>query len=157
MKSIFSIEKFVKIFNNKKYRKKLDKIILNFFGLENNMKMECNQNNDEYVNLEITLFLDRLYLLKIIVKDTKSLFKTSKKFYINLSYKKAQKNHKLIYPCYWEFYYNVCSKSNIRKRRIETLAALFGAVNKKEVKMLLNELKIFNKNEINDIMNIVEE
>jgi len=157
MKSIFGINAFVKIFSNEKYREKLDNIILSFFGLESNIKIKKSKNNYEESNLEFIVFLNKIFLLKIVVKDTQKLFKFSKKFYINFSYKKCKKNYVLLYPCYWEIYYNTCLKNNDRKKELETFAALFGTNTKKEVKMLLKELKIFNNDEINDIMNMIEE
>lgn len=157
MNSLFNIDKFIKVFSKQEYRKKLDKIILNFFGLENKTIVNNCEIKENDIILEFLIFIDKNYVFKIIVKDYKHLFKTSKKFYINFSNNKFYKNYTLLYPCYWEFYCTTCLKSNYRKKQLETVASLFAVTTKKELKNILKDLKIFNNNEINDIMNIIEE
>ena len=157
MEKLINIETFIKIFEQESYRKKLDKIILNFFGLDSTKSLTEKNIKKEDIILEIFVCVDKQMIFKINVKDTKHLFKNSKKFYINFSQEDKNQNYMLIYPCYWEFYCSNCLNSRNHKKQLVNIAALFAATNKKEIKSVLRSLKVFNNNEINDIMNILEE
>lgn len=155
MNYLITQEIFIKIFQNPIYRQKLDKIILNFFGLDT-CKPENSNFSQEDILLEFLLFIDKKYVLKIIVKDTKKLFQTSKKFYINISYTNKQRYHQLIMPCYWEFYCLYSLKIINKSKPFSLICALFACQTTDEIKFVLKQTKIFNKAEIRDIINIIE-
>ena len=157
MNQIINIDTFIKIFQNKKYREKLDKIILNFFGLETTNKLENYKEKNSDKKLEFIVFINRIYILKIIIKDTQNLFNYSKKFYINFSYEENNKTYRLLYPCYWEFYCLKCLKEKRKLKDLEKIGALLATEKRKTAEQILKEIKIFNKNEINDIMKMIEE
>ena len=156
MKKIISKDIFIKIFKRENYRKKLDEIILNFFGLTTHSNDNSFISYKKCVSLEFIVFINTEYVLKIVVKDTKNLFKTPKKFYINLSYSQVDRHHTLLMPCYWEIYCPYCLKKLKNNPQILLIAALLYCKTKEEVKNVLNKIKIFNKTEIANIMNIIE-
>lgn len=153
MKSIIGVEEFIQVFKNKEYRKKLDNIILEFFGLENTNSLNEIKNEKGGIYLEFIIFIEKQYITEIIVKDTKKLFSYSKKFYINFSFKASKRNYILLYPCYWEIYCKKCLHSKKYTKRLEILGALLAAQRKVEIKPLLTQLNDFNKEEIEDILN----
>ncbi len=157
MKRIITKDLFIKIFENPKYRKKLDKMILNFFGLDTNKQEESESITEDDVVLEFILFINTEYILKIIVKDTKKLFTTSKKFYINLSYREVEKYHELLMPCYWEIYCPYSLKHLKKQPKLILIAALLSCKDKTEIEMILKELSIFSTKEIKDIINMIED
>lgn len=157
MKKTITKENFIKIFSNPIYRKKLDKIILNFFGLENTIVEEEKNNIENDILLEFILLINTEYTLKIIVKDTKKLFKTSKKFYINLSYREVEKHHELLMPGYWEIYCRYAYENQKETPKLLLIAALFYCTTTKEAEKILIKLKMFSNMEIKDILRIVEE
>lgn len=155
MEPLIDINVFIKIFSCKEYRKKLDQIILNFFGLENKNKIANALFYKEQVSLEIIVFINKSYILKIVIKDNKSLFKENKKFYINFSYEKTKRNYVLRYPCYWEFYCENCMKSK-KYKDLEYVAAILYAQNLKQIEKLFNRITVFKKSEIKNIINIIK-
>ena len=157
MKKIITKEKFIKIFENPLYRQKLDKIILNFFGLEANKQIKINANENKSVLLEFIVFVNTEYLLKIIVEDKEELFKENRKFYINISFREVNKYHELLMPCYWEIYSLYSLKYKKNNPQLVLIAALFSCELEEEVRMILNKLNIFNEEEIANIMNTKEE
>lgn len=148
---------FIKIFQNTNYRIKLDKIILDFFGISPKDIIKEEILNDCEITLEFVICIEKQLVMKILVKDTKGLFRNSKKFYINFSGVNKIRSYQLVYPCYWEFYCQTCLKKGKIKKDIEYLAALLAATQSNDIKSLLKRLKVFNKSEINDIMNIIED
>ncbi len=135
------IDHFIKIFSIPKYRKKLDKIILNFFGLKP-IDLVNGYYESEYGNvLEFIITFNKQYLFKIVVYDTKNLFNCSKKFYLNFSLEKNDKGYTLLYPCYWEFYCNSCLSSYPHKKCIEWFASLFATTDYYEIKTILKHLR----------------
>ena len=93
--------------------------------------------------------------MKIVIADEKHLFKESKKFYINFSFKKRKRNYILLYPCYWEFYCYNCLKTEKNKKSLENIAALLSVQEINEVEETLKKVKIFNDKEINDIKKLI--
>lgn len=155
MKRIINNAIFIKIFENMDYRRKLDKIILNFFGLDTNIETELI--NGETVNLlEFIVMINKEQILKIIVKDTKKLFTTSKKIYINFSFINKGKYHELLMPCYWEIYCPYALKYLKNKPSLLLLAAFLACNNLQDVQKILRRLKVFSKKEIEDILKKVE-
>lgn len=157
MEKLINIEMFIKIFEQENYREKLDKIVLNFFGLDSTKCLIEKDIKKEDIILEFYVCVYKQVIFKIIVKDTKHLFKNSKKFYINFSEEDKNQNYMLLYPCYWEFYCSSCLNNKNHKKQLSNIASLFAATNKKEIKSILKALKVFNNNEINDIMYMLEE
>lgn len=156
MEMLISIQTFIKIFSNEIYRKKLDKIILNFFGLETSNIISGNDIKKDDILLEFLIYINKQFIFKIIVKDINNLFNYSKKFYINFSYEDKKKNYILLYPCYWEFYCNDCLRNKSNQKLLTNFAALLASTNRNEIKSTLKSLKVFNNKEINDIMNMLE-
>lgn len=156
MQNIITKEKFREIFKKPMYRKKLDKMILNFFGLEANQKEDVLKITNEDVLLEFIVMINTDYLLKIIVKDTKKMFTTSKKFYLNFSFQKVKKYHELLMPCYWEIYCPYALENKKKNPKLLLIASLLACKNIQEVTEILEELKVFQKKEIEEILNIVE-
>lgn len=156
MKKRITKEVFMKIFSDMEYRKKLDKMVLNFFGLENNYK-ENNEIQKSDTILEFILLINTELTLKIIVKDTQNLFENSKKFYINLSYREVERHHELLMPCYWEIYCPYAYKHIKKNPKLLLVAALLNCYNDKEIKEILDKMEVFTKNEINHILKIIEE
>lgn len=157
MKKRVTKDVFMKIFMDLEYRRKLDKIILNFFGLENTLVEENSTRKEEEVLLEFILLINTEYTLKIIVKDTQQLFKNSKKFYINLSYRKVERYHELLMPGYWEIYCPYAYKKIKENPQLLLIAALFYCSTNQEIEEILKKLKVFNNQEIEKILEIVTE
>ncbi len=153
MNYLVTIPIFLKIFKNEQYRFKLDKIILNFFGLNNNFAINNPNKKHDNIYLEFNVFINKQFVFKIKVLDNQNLFATSKQFYINFSYEKSHKNYFLIYPNYWEFYCFNCLKNQCHSKKIEILGAILASSNQDEIENLLYKLKYFNENEIKDILN----
>ena len=109
MRRLININTFKKIFSISKYRRKLDKIILDFYGLslkKVTQKKTCE--NDDEVTILIIVMINTEVILKIIVKDVYNVLNQSKTFYINFSFREVCKSHELIIPCYWEIYIPYC-------------------------------------------------
>lgn len=157
MKKRVTKDIFMKIFSNLEYRKKLDKIILNFFGLDNTKIENQEEIKDGDILLEFTLLLNTEKILKIIIKDTKKMFKASKKFYLNFSYREVEQYHVLLIPCYWEIYCKYAKKYIKKHPKIYLIAALLECTTKEEVKFILNKMEVFTKKEIKDIMKFIPE
>ncbi len=156
MTKIITKELFIKIFENENYRQKLDKIILNFFGLENYREENSSFIPNHDITLEIILFINTEYLLKIIVKDTKNLFQQSHKFYLNISYQCVDKYFVLLIPCYWEIYCQYSLRYLKNKPKLILIAALFACKDMKDISKILSKLKVFQKSEITDILNKIK-
>ena len=154
MEPLINIDTFIEIFNNLNYRRKLDKIILNFFGLDNQIAYE-NNKVDTNTFLNIIVFINKQYIFTIRVNDTKKILNHSKNFYINFSLEQKNRNYELLYPCYWQFYCYHCIKDN-NKKTIEDLAALLAINNLKDILKFLKHQKIFNEEEIKNIINIIK-
>ena len=157
MKRLVSKQVFIDIFSNLEYRRKLDRIILNFFGLDTNEEVEANEISNENITLNIMLMINTEEVLNIVVRDTKKLFNTSKNFYINFSFREVDKYHELLMPGYWEVYIPYSYKHLKENSKLVLIAALLYCNELKEVKNILKKLKIFNKNEIENILKIIEE
>ncbi len=157
MKKRITKKEFIEIFQDRNYRRKLDKMILNFFGLENTIEEESNKIENEDIFLEFVLLINTEYTLKIIVKDTKHLFKNSKKFYINLSYRDVEKYHELLMPGYWEIYCPYSYKNQKETPKLLLIAALFYCDTSKEIEKILKKCQTFSAIEIKNILSIVEE
>lgn len=149
---LINIDIFLGIFQNPNYRRKLDEIILNFFGIVPQDIIEINNLNHYKVTLEFIICIEKKIVMKIAVKDTKNLFKQSKKFFINFSLEAKNRSYQLLYPCYWEFYCNNCVVNRKLKYNIEILASLLAITKRKKLKKSLKKIKIFTKKEIKDIM-----
>jgi hypothetical protein len=156
MKPLVDIDTFIKIFNNQKYRKKLDKIILNFFGLDNNIAINDEDINKKEVTLEFYILIDKQFIFKIKIIDKERIFKEPKKFYLNFSHQDSNKPYYLLYPCYWEIYCNYCLKNKNKTKPITLLAALLSSKKICEIKLILNKMKVFNYSEMNDIINMID-
>ena len=156
MKKIKTKDIFIKIFKIKKYRQKLDEIILNFFGLTTKSNSNYFNYKQEKITLEIILFIDNEYVLKIIIHDTQKLFTISKKFYINLSFLKENKYHILLRPCYWEIYCTYCQENIKNSPQILLIAAILNCKTIKEVEEVFNYLTIFTNKEKKEILKIIE-
>lgn len=152
MSKLVTKEVFFTIFKNKNYRYKLDKIILNFFGLDTINEINEKKNAIESVTLKFVVMLNTEILLNIIVKDTKNLFQNSKIFYINLSYREVEKYHELLIPCYWEIYIPYSFQYLKKDPKLVLFSALFYCENKDEIKEILGMLKTFTKKEIKEIL-----
>ncbi len=156
MKKRITQKEFIEIFSNPTYRRKLDRIILNFFGIENTIE-EQNTLKDEDILLEFILLINTEYTLKIIVKDTQFLFKESKKFYINLSYRKGKQTHELLMPGYWEIYCPYVYTHRNKNPKLFLIAALFSCETLEEIEKLFEKMEVFSKEEIKQILFIVKE
>ena len=151
MKILITKNKFIQIFKEEQYRKKLDKIILNFFGLENNLETTEKEINQSTNKLEFIIFIDN-----IIILDKYHLFQDTKKFYLNFTLQENIRNYMLVYPCYWEIYCTNCLKRKKYKKEIEILGALLAATSIEEITKLLQLLHLFNDKEIKDIINKIK-
>lgn len=147
--------KFIKIFSKKEYRKKLDKIILNFFGLEANTILKKNEIPVEKNILEFLLFINTELTLKIKVLDNQNLFTTSKTFYINISFRNVKKYHELLRPCYWEIYSLYAFRFPKNNPKLVLIAALFSCTKKEEIKSILKKTQEFNNKEIQKILKML--
>ncbi len=155
MKKIIKKETFINIFKNEGYRYKLDKIILNFFGLDAETKVEESQIKKEDTILKFIFMVNTEVVLNINVKDTKKLFTSSKIFYINLSYREVEKYHELLIPCYWEIYIPFCYRFLKPTPKLLLIAALFYCETQEEAQKILEKLKVFNQKEIQNILNYI--
>lgn len=155
MQKLITKKTFLTIFRNEIFRYKLDKIILNFFGLEVSNKVEEHEIKKEDIILNFIFMINTEVVLKISVKDTKKLFFSSKNFYLNLSYREVEKYHELLIPCYWELYIPYCHQYLKEKPKLLLIVALFYCETIEEVKEILEKLKIFTKKEKKDILKIV--
>lgn len=155
MKKMIKKETFINIFKNEEYRYKLDKMILNFFGLEAETKVEESQIKKEDTILRFIFMINTEVVLKINVKDTKKLFSSSKTFYINLSYREVEKYHELLIPCYWEIYIPFCYQHIKTTPKLLLIAALFYCETEEEVQKVLEKLKVFSQDEIQNILNCI--
>lgn len=155
MRTLINKEVFLEIFKNEAYRKKLDKLLLNFFGISPKDIINSNKIKNTVI-LEFIICIEKEVVMNILVVDTKNLFKYSKKFYINFCLKENTRNYLLIYPCYWEFYCQSCMKKKRHMKKIEVFASLFTITSRKEMKKTIKKLKTFNKQEINDMMKKIE-
>lgn len=156
MKRLITNDVFMTIFSNLEYRRKLDKIILNFFGLETNNRMNIHDITKEDITLEFILMINTEEVLRILVKDVKKLFSMSKKFYINISLHEINKYHVLRMPCYWEVYAPFCFHHLKKKPKIILIAALLYCKNVHEVKTILKKINTFNNKEIKNILKTIE-
>ena len=156
MKRKITKDVFMKIFSNLEYRRKLDRIILNFFGLDNT-KEENKPIEKGEITLEFILLINTELTLKIKIKDTQNIFKSSKKFYINLSYRKVERYHELLMPCYWEIYCPYAYKYPKKEPRLLLVAALLNCYNDKEIKKTLKKMEVFTTEDINQILKIIDE
>lgn len=152
MPKLITKRTFLTIFEEEEYRHKLDKIILNFFGLETSNQLNENNIASEDVVIKFVFMLNTESLLNIVVKDTKKIFNHSKTFYINFSYREVEKYHVLLIPCYWEVYIPYCYKNKKSKNQIYLLANLFYCEKESKIKLILKKLNLFSPKEIEDIL-----
>lgn len=150
-----NINNFLIIFSHEKYRQILDKIVLDFFGLNANNQVKENQFNSNLPTLEFNVLYKNIFLFNIIVHDLKGFFKCSKKFYLNFSDDKTKRPYELIMPCYWNIYFKYKSPNILKEKKLVQFAQFFAIDNFQELKTLFINLKLFNNNEINDIINMV--
>lgn len=156
MRRLININTFKKIFSISKYRRKLDKIILDFYGLslkKVTQKKTCE--NDDEVTILIIVMINTEVILKIIVKDVYNVLNQSKTFYINFSFREVCKSHELIIPCYWEIYIPYCLKNLKENPKICLIAALLYCTKTEEIELILRQLKMFNKKDIENIIKII--
>lgn len=156
MQKIITKKKFLEIFQKEEYRKKLDKIILNFFGLDTNERITEEELEKEEVTIEIVFMINTEKVLNIFVKDKKLILNHSKKFYLNLSFREVEKHYELLIPCYWEIYIPYCYQELNNKKILLLFAALFYCETPKKVKSILKKIKIFTKEEIEKILTIIK-
>lgn len=156
MQKLITKKIFMDIFKNEEYRYKLDKMILNFFGLEAEQKIREKEIKKENVILKFVFMINTEVVLNINIKDTKRLFSSSKIFYLNLSYREVEKYHELLIPCYWEIYIPYCYSYLKERPKLLLLTALLYCETEEEVKEILKKLKIFTKVEIEDILKIIQ-
>ncbi len=152
MTKLISKQVFLSIFEQENYRYKLDKIILNFFGLEAENIREKNIISNKAVLLKFILMINTEKVLEILIEDTKKLFQMSKIFYINISFREVEKYHELLLPCYWEIYVPYSYQHLKEKPKLILFVALFYCEQKKEIQEILKKLKIFHKSEIQNIL-----
>jgi hypothetical protein len=150
MNRLINIDNFIKIFSYSKYRTKLDMIILSFFGLDSNIT-SYNKDTGNDTTIEFFAFIDKQFIFKIVIVDKNRFFKESKKFYLNFSFENSNVSYSMPYPYYFEFY---CYYKNNHKP-ITLFANLLSCTNIKDIKKILNKLKVFNYQEMNDIINII--
>ncbi len=129
---------YIEVLKNTEIRKKVDKIILNFFGLDNNIIITTKEISKKDITLEFFILLNEKLLFKIIVLDNKKLFKESKQFFLNFCNKKSSKKYALVLPCYWEVYYQNCKSNNYKK--IFNLANIFNIQNKEQIIKYLKKI-----------------
>lgn len=149
------LKNFYIIFSHSKYRQKLDKIILEFFGLTPKKEKEIILKNAKIPILEFNILYNNIFLFNILVKDNKKLFSSSKRFYLNFSSITKKRSFELIMPCYWNIYYKYKSPNILEEKKLIQFAKFFAIKNKTELKKFLTDLKLFNNAEINDIINMV--
>lgn len=157
MKKLLTKEIFVDIFSNPILRQKLDKIILNFFGLENTKIKEKEKVDSADKIIEFNFLINTEFILKIVVVDKQKLFENSKKFYLNLSYRKVKKYYALLIPCFWEIYIPYTFKNKKNKATIYLISSLFYASTIEEIKNILNKIKDFTVEEKKNIIKIIKE
>ena len=156
MQKLITIEKFTKIFQKMEYRKKLDQILLNFFGLTNSYALKSEQTQTCDITIEIILMINTEKILSILVIDTKKILKESKKFYINLSYRQVESYYTLLIPCFWEIYIPFSKEHLKNKPQILLIAALLFCTTEKEIIQILKRIGLFSKEEIQDILSLVK-
>ena len=147
---------FMAIFKNENYRKKLDQIILNFFGLDSSLAIKRNEIKETDITIEIIVMLNTEITFTILVKDTQSFLQASKKFYLNLSYREVEKYYDLLIPCYWEVYIPYAYHHIKNTPKIILLASLFFCESSRKFKSILKKLEIFNQREIEEILKIIK-
>lgn len=157
MKKLINKKKFEEIFKDKNLRIKLDNLILSFFGLDNNYLIDQSNIKENDILLEFHLLLNSEELLKIKVVDTKPYFKSSKKFYLNLSYQQVNKYFVLLIPCYFDIY-TIYNLNNLNyKNKFLLFSSIFASNKLEEIESILKKLKIFSRKEIKNILNIIED
>lgn len=147
---------FLKIFSNPVYRLKLDHIILDFWGFDTNRKIFTSIDILHDVILEFNVLLENNLLFRIRLKDTKNLFQSSKQFYLNFSLKYTEKSHELVIPHFWNIYCHNKKRTNNPHKLVLQFANIFQAKTLTELNLILTKLKIFNNDEINDIINMIK-
>ncbi len=156
MNYLVSKNVFLKVFNNPLYRLKIDHIILNFWGLDINNKIFSSIDIINDIILEFNILLENNLLFRIRLKDTKHLFKSSKKFYLNFSLKSTSKTHELIIPNFWNIYCLTKIPKKSPHKIIFYFSKIFQAQTLNELNLILTNLKVFNKDEIHDIINVIK-
>ena len=155
MQRIITNKTFIKIFENKILRKKLDKIILHFFGLEANTILKDKEIKPKENILKFILFINTELTLKIKILDDQNLFTTSKTFYINISFREVPKYHALLMPCYWEIYSPYAYQHQKTNPKLILIAALFSCTKKEEIQKILQKLEEFTADEIATILEMI--
>ncbi len=157
MQRLITKEKFKKIFEDKKYRYKFDKVLLNFFGLDNNIPINKMDLNKSSSIIEFHFFINTELILKIHLEDTKKLFVENKKFYINFSYREVDSFFEILIPCYYEFYIPYCYRHIKVSPKLYLMASLLYCTTLQEVETVLKLLKIFSSEEIKNILKIIKD
>lgn len=155
MSKLITKKVFITIFKKKEYRDKLDKIILNFFGLDANKKIIGSSIKKERNFLKFVLMINTEIVLNILVEDTKKLFQNPKTFYVNISLREVEKYHELLIPCYWEIYAPFSYKNLKENPKLILFSALLCCETKKEIKSILEKLVIFSDKDIREILKII--
>ncbi len=114
-----SKEKYIKFLQDKNNRKRIDKAILEFFGLDTKYIIPLSDIKDNSIILEFFIMLNEEFLFKIKVLDSKNLFKESKQFFLNFCNKHSKRKFTLVLPCYWEIYYHNCKENNNNKKILD--------------------------------------
>ena len=155
MQNLVTKKKFMMIFSKDVYRRKLDTLLLNFFGLEASTLTE-KETMEDANTIEFILLLNTEKLLSIMVKDTKHLFHSSKKIYINLSYREVQKHFEVLIPCYYEIYIPYLFHHQKENPKFYLLVSLFYCKTLRKAQNLLKKMENFNQEEIEDILKIIK-
>ena len=156
MAKFITKKEFLEIFSKQNYRRKLDQILLSFFGLEASKAIEENEIEERDITIEIILMINTEKVCSILIKDTQLLLKASKKIYLNLSYREVNKHYELLIPCYFEVYIPYSYKHLKEDSPLFLLAGLFYCESLSKTKSLLKKIKIFNNAEIEDILKIIK-
>ncbi len=154
MKNLITKEKFLDIFKNSNYRRKLDTAVTEFFGLEVKESDPASFNDQTDKILTINVLYECSLLFKIKLKDVHKIFTTSKNFYLNLTCLKKNRPFELIMPGFWNIYCQYKTKNISTEKKLVLVGYLFTTKNISDLKKILTNLN-FNNNEINDIIDIV--
>ena len=156
MQKLLTKEKFISIFQKEVYRRKLDTILLNFFGLDTTQIIRRDEIVEDTITLEIIFMLNTEIILRIFVKDTKKLFCSSKKLYINLSYREVNRKFAMLIPGYFEIYIPYVYQHRNTLNKFYLFASLFACNTYRKLKNGLKKLEIFDCEEIEDILSIIK-
>lgn len=154
MQRIINKKVFMDIFKDKELRYKLDKMILEFFGLDNS-KVINNKDIEEDKIIEFVVLINTEIVLRIKVIDNKELFKTFRSILINFSYLDVDKHYEILMPGFIDIYciynYNHLNKC----KNLLLIGALLNCKTIDEVKNVLNSIKIFDEKDVEKIVSML--